>query len=99
MQVGTHVPCRPKVLNQKSDNTGLQKGEEVGRQRRVPIIGLIFRAMGEKRSGQKPQWKVTLELSAAELQGFSVPSNISSGLLTGRETLELEMKLVVHHTG
>lgn len=48
---------------------------------------------------KEPQWRVTLELSVAELQGFSVPPNISSGLLTGQEALELETKLAVHHAG
>lgn len=64
MHVGTHVPCRqtPKFLNQKSDNIGHPNEEEVGRQRRVPIIELVFGAKGERRSGQKSQWKATLKL-------------------------------------
>lgn len=56
----------PKFLNQKSDNIGHPNGE-VGRQR-VPIIELVFRATGERRSGQKSQWRATLELSVAEFK-------------------------------
>lgn len=40
-----HTPCRPQFPNQKPDSNGHKRREEVGKQRRVTVIELIFGAV------------------------------------------------------
>lgn len=80
----------PKFLNQKSDNIGHPNGEEVGRQRRVPIIELVFRATGERRSGQKSQWRATLKL--LQNSRFLCAPKYLLWPLVEQEALELEKR-------
>lgn len=66
------------------------RGHPNGRQRKVPIIELVFRATGERRSGQKSQWRATLKL--LQNSRFLCAPKYLLWSLVEQEALELEKR-------